>query len=198
MSQPWTHVAHSPAYPRVDEHYVEPEWVSERLFAMEVFSGKIWDPACGFGRIVVSALGAGYEAYGSDLVDRGWDSTTQDFFWYDYSHDNIVTNPPFNVAREFAGHALKRARLKVAMIFPTARLNAARWLEQTPLRRIWLLTPRPSMPPGSHILSGGKVGGGKSDYCWLVWRQGYEGAPEVRWLRRDKEINRDRQDNSAG
>jgi hypothetical protein len=31
----------------------------------------------------------------------------------------------------------------VAIIFPTARLNAARWLQDTPLRRIWLLTPRP-------------------------------------------------------
>jgi len=69
---------------------------------------------------------------------------------------------------------------------PTARLNAARWLENTPLQRIWLLTPRPSMPPGQHILDGGKVGGGKSDYCWLVWEHGYSGLPEIRWLHREK------------
>jgi hypothetical protein len=36
-----------------DKHdfYVEPEWVSRRLFEVESF-GAVWDPACGSGRIV--------------------------------------------------------------------------------------------------------------------------------------------------
>jgi hypothetical protein len=186
MSQPWTHTAGAAAYPRVDEHYVEPEWVSKRLFEEEKFEGRIYDPACGFGRIVVSALQAGYQAVGSDLVNRGWDSTPQNFFKHRSHHDNIVTNPPIDVVLPFTVHALKYARCKVAVIMPTARLNAARWLEALPLQRIWLLTPRPSMPPGHVITSGGKVGGGKSDYCWLVFAQGYEGAPEMKWLHRDK------------
>jgi hypothetical protein len=76
---------------------------------------------------------------------------------------------------------------KVAAIFPTARLNAARWLEGHPLRHIWLLTPRPSMPPGHVITAGGKVGGGKTDYCWLVFDHKYAiGEPMVKWLHRDK------------
>ena len=37
MSQPWTHTAGAKAYARVDEHYVEPFWVSERLFEEETF-----------------------------------------------------------------------------------------------------------------------------------------------------------------
>ena len=185
MSQPWTHVAHSKAYPRVNEHYVEPEWVSERLFDEEKFVGRIYDPACGFGRIVVSALQAGYQALGSDIADRGWDSTRQNFFCHQGMHANIVTNPPFDILPAFTQHALKRAVRKVAVIMPTARLNAAHWLTDAPLRRIWLLTPRPSMPPGHVITAGGKVGGGKSDYCWLVFEHGYDGNPETRWLHRD-------------
>jgi hypothetical protein len=187
MSQPWTHVApHSPAYPRVDEHYVEPEWVSKRLFEAETFSGGIYDPACGFGRIVISALRAGHQALGSDLVDRGWDSTPQNFLTHNHIHDNIVSNPPFDIFREFTEHALKLARRKVALIMPTARLNAARWLLETPLQTVWLLTPRPSMPPGYVIQAGGKVGGGKSDYCWLVFEQDYDDLPTVCWLHRDE------------
>jgi hypothetical protein len=71
------------------------------------------------------------------------------------------------------------------MIFPTARLNAARWLHGTPLQRVWLLTPRPSMPPGETILRGERPGGGKTDFCWLVWDRGYVGAASIDWLHRD-------------
>jgi hypothetical protein len=186
MSQPWTHVAHSPAYPRVDEHYVEPEWVSMRLFEEEEFTGSVYDPCCGFGRIVISGLKAGIRSYGSDITDRGWDSTNQDFLKHRHRHDNIVTNPPFDIIADIAAHAVACARKKAAVIMPTARLNAAHWLQALPLRRIWLLTPRPSMPPGHVIKSGGKVGGGKSDYCWLVFEKGYVWHPEMKWLRRDK------------
>ena len=62
----------------------------------------------------------------------------------------VVGNPPFKAVEPFAHHALKLGARRVALLFPTARLNGARWLRKLPLRRIWLLTPRPSMPPGSH------------------------------------------------
>ncbi len=71
------------------------------------------------------------------------------------------------------------------MIFPTARLNAAHWLKGTPLARVWLMTPRPSMPPGHTITAGEKPGGGKVDFCWLVWTKGRIGPADLRWLRRD-------------
>ena len=186
MSQPWTHTAAKPAYPRVDEHYVEPHWVSERLFQEEDFIGTVYDPACGFGRIIKTALKYGHYAYGTDIADRGQKSIPQDFLERIDKHPNIVANPPFDIFEEFAKHALKLASLKVALIMPTARLNAARWLEGTPLRRVWLLTPRPSMPPGHVIMAGGKAAGGKSDYCWLVFEHGYRGGPELKWLRRDR------------
>ena len=173
-----------------NEHYVEPFWCSERLFAEEKFDGPIWDPCCGFGRIVDSARTAGLVAYGTDIVDRGYRHLTQqeDFFKRNTAPlmRNIVCNPPFNVAPLFALHALALDGIeKVAMIFPTARLNAAHWLQGTPLARVWLMTPRPSMPPGHTITAGEKPGGGKMDFCWLVWAKGYFGDPHLRWLRRD-------------
>lgn len=170
-----------------NEHYVEPEWCSKRLFEEEAFSGPIHDPCCGFGRIPSAALAAGKCGTGRDLVDRAngeW--PIEDFLTSTQQRDNIVCNPPFNIADKFALHALNIAALKVAMIFPTARLNAAHWIKGTPLQRVWLMTPRPSMPPGEVIARGEKPGGGKMDYCWLVWRHGHEGEPELRWLRRDK------------
>ncbi|HZH50285.1 MAG TPA: hypothetical protein VEZ16_00235 [Microvirga sp.] len=177
------------------DHYVEPEWVSRRLFEEERFVGSVWDPACGFGRIPEAALAAGLHITFSDIVDRGYLSLGVPTVVGDFltatpaiEADNIVSNPPFNIADQFALHALKLARTKVAMVFPTARLNAAHWLKGTPLYRVWLLTPRPSMPPGHVIAAGGKPGGGKMDYCWLVWLQGYEGQPSVRWMRKNAEV----------
>lgn len=174
-----------------NEHYVEPEWCSERLFAEESFRDNIWDPCCGFGRIVISAKKAGLNAGGSDLIDRGWDSSLTPYDFLSSSlivAPNIVCNPPFDIAPQFALHALKLAHRKVAMIFPTARLNAAHWLQGTPLVRVWLMTPRPSMPPGYTITAGEKPGGGKMDFCWLVWQKGFAGTPEIKWLRRDAKL----------
>jgi hypothetical protein len=174
-----------------NEHYVEPEWCSKRLFEEEIFYGQVWDPCCGFGRIPLAAKAAGHDVYASDLVDRGYSGICDvgDFLtWNDpQCAPNIVCSPPFNIADKFALHALALAERKVALIFPTARLNAAHWLKGTPLLNVWLMTPRPSMPPGHVIARGEKPGGGKMDYCWLVFRKGYEGQPYLRWLRRDKE-----------
>lgn len=176
----------------INEHYVEPEWCSKRLFEEEKFGvGGIWDPACGFGNIVKSARSSGLNSSGTDLIKRSdycrfvldflsdWEMTLAPPF------HNIVTNPPFNIAAEFASRAISYSCEKTAIVFPTARLNAAHWLRGTPLRRVWMMTPRPSMPPGHVITSGGKVTGGKMDYCWLVWESGYKGEAEIKWLRRD-------------
>lgn len=175
------------------EHYVEPFWCSERLFAEEKFEGPVWDPCCGFGRIPMSAFKHGLVGVGTDILDRGYcdfagrrDFLTTDGRDLGAGDFDIACNPPFNIAGRFARHALGLHGVrKVAMIFPTARLNAAHWLRETPLARIWLLTPRPSMPPGHTITAGQKPGGGKMDFCWLVWVIGHTGNPEVRWLHRD-------------
>lgn len=169
------------------EWYVEPSWVSERLFQVEPFIHEVWDPACGFGRIPDAARAAHLPAVATDIVDRGYRHLhgTEDFLWTTRRFANIVCNPPFDKFREFAEQALKLTTGKVAMIWLVPRLNAARWLSGTPLARIWLLTPRPSMPPGHVIASGGKVGGGTSDFCWLVFDKAHVGRPTIGWLHRD-------------
>lgn len=182
-----------------NEHYVEEKWCSARLFEEEEFIGGILDPCCGFGRIVESARAHGLQAVGTDIERRapGFRSGL-DFLSDDYPHElllapelggqcaSIVCNPPFAVVEKFALKALAVAPSKVAMIFPVARLNAAHWLRGTPLARVLLMTPRPSMPPGHVITAGERPGGGKMDYAWLIFDQKYAGTPELKWLRRDK------------
>jgi hypothetical protein len=172
-----------------DDFYVEPFWVSERLFEVERFPGSILDPACGLGRIVMSARNAGYQAFGEDKVERSYFCEREHDFLSDlrFGPDSIVSNPPFGIAQQFAVEAINAARLKVALLLPTLWLHGderSRWLAETPLRRVLILTPRPSMPPGPVIEAGIAPGGGKNDFSWFIWEAGFSGAPEIGWLRR--------------
>jgi hypothetical protein len=170
---------------------VEPVWVSIRLFQVEDFDRThvLLDPCTGFGRIAEAARAVGYTVIAADVIDRGYPGClVQDFLDRKSAPPTVVGNPPFNAVETFARHALKLGAHKVALLFPVARLNAARWLKELPLRRIWLLTPRPSMPPGYVIARGEKPGGGKTDFAWLIFERGYTGKAEVDWLHRDGDI----------
>lgn len=171
------------------DYYVEPEWCDRRLFEVERFNGHIVDPACGSGRIVRAAEAAGHFAIGRDIVQRGPAADVVDFFSDDRQVANIVSNPPFGGAVEFIEHALSVAVFKVIVLLPTTFLHSderAEWFHTVPLRRVWIMSPRPSMPPGSVIEAGEKPGGGKKDFAWFVFVQGTTGAePVIRWLRRD-------------
>jgi hypothetical protein len=174
-------------------HYVEPAWTSRRLFEVEKFTGPIYDPAYGWGTILREAVLFHYDVCGSDIVDRRRHQLGKSFFKHDfltsaYIQDSVVCNPPFDHVQEFCEHALEIGATKVAMICLVRRLNAAHWLQALPLRRVWLLTPRPSMPPGSWIAAGNKPGGGTQDFVWLILERGYAGEPAIGWLHRDKEI----------
>jgi hypothetical protein len=174
-----------------DGWYVEPRWCSKRLFEVEKFSGTVYDPAVGQGNITTEARAAGYRVVGSDIVDRGHGLGKGMFFRadfltvrYDARGQSIVSNPPFDFVQEFCERALEIGAIKVAMIMLVRRLNAARWLHELPLRRVWLLTPRPSMPPGEWLAAGNVAGGGKQDFCWLSFEAGWRGRCELRWLER--------------
>jgi hypothetical protein len=172
-----------------EEHgfYIEPQWCSERLFKVKKFDGAIWDPACGIGRVAEAARRAGYRTIATDMIDRGYPrlDTCVDFLCCESSRaQNIVCNPPFDICDQFVRRALHLAGGKVAMIWLARRLNAARWLANTPLARVYLLTPRPSMPPGQVIVASEKPSGSSQDFGWLVFERSHVGPADLRWLYR--------------
>ncbi len=178
-----------------DDWYIEPEWTSRRLFETERFEGTIVDPACGSGRIVRVARSLGRTALGYDKVSRCIEcAAEEDFLTTDYETDNIVSNPPFGLCKKpdfgFVEQALHTAERKTALLLPLPWMTGAdkgRYLQGTPLKSVYVLTPRPSMPPGPVIMAGQEPGGGTEDFAWFVWERGYTGAPSLRWLNRDDE-----------
>jgi hypothetical protein len=134
--------------------YIEPQWCSTRLFAVERFPGPVWDPFCGTGRVAEAARVAGYETYASDIVDRGYRhlNRIEGFLTVDRLDPNmsLVANPPFD--DQILKHAISLDPTKMALIWPLARVVAVHaWLSKAPLARVLMMTPRPPMPPGSYI-----------------------------------------------
>ena len=171
-----------------NDWYVEPRWVSERLFEVESFDrdSAILDPCTGTGQIADAARAAGYRVITADIVDRGYRGCKiQNFLERKSAPSSVGGNPPFGDIEAVARHALAIGANKVALICTVPRLNAARWLRELPFCRVWLLGPRPSMPTGKYILEGGKPEGDKRDFCWIVFERGYRGEPVLRWLHRD-------------
>lgn len=183
-------------------HYPEPAWCSQRLFDVEDFGPPgtlILDPACGWGTILQAAQAARFRVMGFDIVDRVQRDKLNGgrFYQFDYingggiptkSHVmSIVCNPPFDHVQEYIERSMQIADYKVAMICLVRRLNAARWLRDWPLETVYLLTPRPSMPPGEHIMRGHKPTGGTQDFCWLVFNNQMSRlkSPRVKWLTRE-------------
>ena len=107
----------------VNSHYVEPGWVSERLLEVEDFGplgSRILDPCCGWGTILLRVQEAGYTPIGGDIYDRlkrGERGLNIEFHHGDFLRDppapdivSIITNPPFELIREFAERAIDVAR----------------------------------------------------------------------------------------
>lgn len=174
-----------------NDAYYEPMWCDERLFEfLSLPHGtKVWDCACGTGTIVEAAKHAGLRAIGTDIVQR-WHDGTKGYGRLDFLEhpgltgvEAIVSNPPYKHAQAFAAKALTLAPV-VAMLLPTIWVQGkarSQWLQETPLKWMLPLVPRPSMPPiGSDV----PPGGGKVDYSWFVWEQGYVWSPIVEWLRK--------------
>lgn len=161
-------------YERADnEWYVEQPSAVRALLSHETFRGPVHDPACGGGNIPRTLREAGYyTATGADIVDRGF-GEVRDFMTDQRSYANIVTNPPFKLAVDFAERAiasLDNDAGKVCIIQRLAWLEGnaryQRLFEGGLLHRVWVFRSRISMPPGGVDVP---AKNGSVAYAWFVF-----------------------------
>lgn len=174
-------------YRRVElDWYVEPISATRALLQVEKFEGEVYDPACGCGNIVLACREAGLDAYGSDLVDRGFGVGGRDFLntpLLNVSPRNIICNPPFGASLDFAKKALRMASHKVAFIQRLAWLEGrkrAAFMESAPLARVHVFRNRICMPPGEKKDLPAK--GGFIAYAWFVFERGHAGPATIHWV----------------
>lgn len=167
-----------------DDFYPTPPSATEALLAMEQFDGDIWEPACGDGAISRVLESAGHRVHSSDLIDRGYGIPNRDFLLdYQTRAANVITNPPFKFAEEFALHALGRTTGKVALLCRLAWLEGQarhRMFKETPIARVWVFSSRVQMLRGG--TDAGKGSGGMIAFAWFVWDHAHVGAPTLGWI----------------
>lgn len=181
--------------------YVEPERATEQLCRVESFVGSILDPCCGGGNIPRALRRAGHDAHGTDLVRRAagddpWFRGEADFLSPDYPYrfTNCVMNPPFFKAKgleAFIRKAVAHFPGKICVFgdvkFLASATRAKGLFQELQPQRVWIITPRPSCPPGHVLAEGGKATGGTSDWCWMVWSHlEPEGETRIGWLRDER------------
>ena len=163
-----------------DDFYPTPDWCVEALLWAVDFPGVTWEPACGDGAILRVFERAGLPVFGSDLIDRGCGVVGVDFLGIaplravrppDAEHPrNIVTNPPFKHASDFAERALDIATGKVAMLvrFNWIAAKSRRKLLTDPrCERVLILGRAKMLPPGVEDKGHSPM----VDFCWVVWDQ---------------------------
>ena len=166
------------------DYYATEPMATELLLENEIFTGSIWEPACGEGHISKVLTNHAYNVYSSDLIYRGYGEGGIDFLncrletW----EGDIVTNPPYKYAKEFVEKALCLITEghKVAMFLKLT------FLEGKSRRKLFHKYPPKTVYVSSARLQCGKNGefSGSSmvAYAWYIWEKGYKGATELKWI----------------
>jgi hypothetical protein len=167
-----------------DDFYPTPPEATRALLALEKFGPQIWEPACGDGAISDVLWESGHAVISTDLMDRGYGESRVDFLMERrLLAPEIITNPPFKLAEQFARHALDLGAEKLAMLLRLAWLEGTerqRLFESTPLARVHVASRRLSMARGGTDV--GKGGGSMIAFAWFVWERSHEGAPNLGWF----------------
>lgn len=169
---------------RGDDFHETPECATRALLSVEQFHGPIWEPACGHGAISRVLEAAGHDVISTDLVDRGYGPGRIDFLMErEPRAPNIITNPPFKLAAEFARCACRLTTGKVAFLCRLGWLEGrerSRMFAETPLARVWVFAGRLPMMH-RHGYEGPKSTSTIA-FAWFVWERGHSGHPTLGWL----------------
>ena len=166
------------------DNYSTPAWATEGLLDREKFEGLTLEPACGEGKMAEVLRDRGMFVLTSDIRDiEAANMVPVDFLCGGWREDfsNVITNPPFSLALEFAEKALKITTRKVALLLRIQFLESQKrrpFLESSPLARIYVFSSRLSMYPEGVE----NRGDGTQCFSWYVWEHGYTGEPVVRWI----------------
>lgn len=178
-----------------NDFYATPRIATEAILNMIDLKGSILEPAAGQGHISV-VLKEKYpysEIVSTDLVQReerfgvhiegGINFLTHD---YKRSFDNIITNPPFNIAQEFIERALQIANDKVVMFAKIQLLEGNKRKEMfnnAPLKCVYVFSKRVNpLRNGEELDEKGKQWASTMCFAWFVFEKGYENEPIIRWI----------------
>lgn len=158
------------------EFYPTPVWVTRILLRNFTFQGKIWECACGDGKMS-EVLKTKYDVISTDLYDRGYGKSGVNYLTQiETLAPNIVTNPPYVIATKWAWRTMEldfeHAALLCRMSFLEGKERFFLFNEYPP-RKIVLISDR--------VKIGSEKPGGQWTLAWYIWEKGYTGKTEFCW-----------------
>lgn len=180
-----------------NDYYQTPYSMTKQLLEVENFEGKILEPSCGAGAIVKvlrdHKKSVDYCDLNNDFSLTGIFKNFKDFINDDFDrYDNIITNPPFSLAKEFILKAKQIANNKIAMLLPLNYLHGvARYNEiykdtTFPLKTVYVFCRYGLLE--DTIREDGTYKAGMMVYAWYIWDKSYKGEPVIRWLNNNSYI----------
>jgi hypothetical protein len=165
------------------DFFPTPAWATRALIEHERFEGEIWECACGDGAMSRVLEAAGHKVRASDLYPRGYGEAGVDFLKAARPADNIVTNPPYNVAEAFVAQGVRLARKKFALLLRLAFLEGANRAStiflKSPPSRVWVFSERITF----YMKDAARAGNGTTAYAWFVWDKHAAPGTELRWFK---------------
>ena len=158
------------------DFYPTPTWATRALLKYEEFDGEIWECACGDGAMSKVLESHRHQVYSSDKYERGFGDAGIDFLVTERYADNIVTNPPYNLAGDFVVSGTRKARRKLALLLRLAFLEGGercvKIFRESPPSRVWVFSERITFYPKNAV----QKGSGTTAYAWFVWDKAAAGA----------------------
>lgn len=168
---------------RPNDLYETPEWVTEALLPhiMQRVDAPIWEPAAGNGKIANVLERIVPFVFQSDIQGEPGLVEELDFLTTNKIHcdfDFIITNPPYELAREFIVKALDMSYPSglVAMLLRTdfdhAKTRQSLFGEHRAFAKKLVLTKRIKWFEGT-------TGSPSFNHAWFIWDWLHEGAPTI-------------------
>lgn len=177
---------HSETERQKNDYYATEPLAVELLLAKEKFSRRVLEPACGEGHISKVLKRHGYDVISSDVIDYGFGGV-QNFFNISSWGGDIITNPPYKLAKEFVQHALEiiPAGRRVAMFLKLTFLESKErqsLFKENPPRFVYVAVKRLQCAKNGDFEKFGAGVGTAICYAWFIWEKGFKGEPVIRWI----------------
>jgi len=168
-----------------NDYYATDPTAIDDLFAVEKFSDRIWEPACGEGHLSKRMEHFGKGVYSTDLIDRGFGHGNVNFF--DVVRPllctDIITNPPYKYAQEFIEKALELTGNKVAMFLKLTFLEGKKrkfFFAKYPPKTVYVYSYRKNCAQNGDFM---KFPQDKAIcFAWFVWEKGFKGDTIIKWI----------------
>ena len=152
-------------------------------------SRRIWEPAAGEGHLAEVLRKRGRTVCATDIIERGYklDDVVDFFSINSRMYCDIVTNPPYSIAKEFVEHALdivdegRKVLMFLRLLFLESK-KRKELFEKYPPRAIYVSSSRLQCAKGGNFDKYANGTGTEIAYAWFLWEKGYSGDTVVRWF----------------